>query len=94
MDTQPVRNLTVYGYRKPTTPNLERIAREALVYDNHFVTGCWTVPSHASLFTGKYQTGHATGVQYEFMSDAFPTMAEVLSGEGYQTVAFSNNTWV
>ena len=94
MDTQPVRNLTPYGYDKPTSPNIEKIAQEGLVYDNHFVTGSWTVPSHASLFTGKYQTGHATGTQHEFMSSAFPTMAEVLTKAGYQTVAFSNNTWV
>ena len=94
MDTQPGRNLTPYGYDKPTSPNVEKIAQEGLVYDNHFVTGCWTVPSHVSLFTGKYQTGHATGVQYEFMPAALPTMAEVLTGAGYQSVAFSNNTWV
>jgi arylsulfatase A-like enzyme len=94
MDTQPVRNLTIYGYEKPTAPNVERIAREGLVYDNHFVTGCWTVPSHTSLFSGKYQTGHGVGVQYEFMPETLPTMAEVLTAAGYQTVGFSNNTWV
>jgi arylsulfatase A-like enzyme len=94
MDTQPVRNMTPYGYEKPTTPNLEKIAREGLVYDNHYVTGCWTVPVHASLFSGKYQTGHWTGTQHEFMSPRFPTMGEVLTSAGYQTVAFSNNTWV
>jgi len=94
MDTQPVRNLTSYGYDKPTAPNVERIAREGLVYDNHFVTGCWTVPSHSSLFSGKYQTGHGVGVQYEFMPETLPTMAEVLTAAGYQTVGFSNNTWV
>lgn len=94
MDTQPVRNMTPYGYERPTTPNVARIAAEGLVYENHFVTGCWTVPSHTSLFTGKVQSGHGTGVQYEFMSPSLPTMAEVLGRAGYQTVAFSNNTWV
>jgi len=94
MDTQPVRNLTPYGYDRATTPNLERLAQEGMVYDQHYVTGCWTVPVHTSLFTGKYQTGHGTGVQHEFMSPSFPTMAEVLARAGYQTVGFSNNTWV
>lgn len=89
-----MRNLTLYGYDKTTAPNLERIAQEGLVYDNHFVTGCWTVPSHSSLFSGKYQTGHGVGVQYEFMPESYPTMAEVLAAAGYQTVGFSNNTWV
>jgi arylsulfatase A-like enzyme len=94
MDTQPLRNMTPYGYDKPTTPNIDKIAKEGLVYDNHFVTGSWTVPSHASLFTGKYQTGHFTGSQHEFMHNSFPTMAEILGKAGYQTTGFSNNTWV
>lgn len=94
MDTQPVRNLIPYGYTKPTTPNLERIAREGLVYDNHFVTSSWTLPVHASLFTGLFQTGHGTGGQHEFLSPTLPTMAEILAAAGYQTIGFSNNTWV
>ena len=94
MDTQPVRNMVPYGYEKPTTPNVARIAAEGLVYENHFVTGSWTVPSHASLFTGKYQTGHGIGGQHEYLSPSLPTMAELLNRCGYQTAGFSNNTWV
>jgi arylsulfatase A-like enzyme len=94
MDTQPVRNLTPYGFDRPTSPNLERIAGEGLVYDHHYVTGCWTVPVHCSLFTGKYVSGHGTDVQHEFFSPSFPTLAEILGRRGYQTVGFSNNTWV
>jgi arylsulfatase A-like enzyme len=94
MDTQPVRNMTPYGYTKPTTPNVARIASEGLVYENHFVTGSWTVPVHSSLFTGLYQTGHGTGGQHEFLAPELPTMAELLGEGGYQTVGFSNNTWV
>ena len=78
MDTQPIRNMTPYGYGKPTTPNIERIARQGLVYENHFVTSCWTVPVHSSLFTGLYQTGHGTGGQHEFLSPSLPTMAGYL----------------
>lgn len=94
MDTQPVRNMGCYGYSKNTTPNIDKIAEEGAVYENHFVTGAWTVPSHASLFTGKYQSGHGVGVQFEFMSGDYPTMPEVLERAGYQTVAFTNNSWV
>jgi arylsulfatase A-like enzyme len=66
MDTQPVRNMTCYGFNSNTTPNIQKIADEGLVYENHYVTGCWTVPSHSSLFTGKYQCGHGTGVNTNF----------------------------
>ncbi len=94
MDTQPVRNVTCYGYPKDTTPNIQRIADEGLVYEQHYTTGAWTMPSHSSLFTGKYQSGHGAGVQHEFLSRHFPTMAEVLNESGYQTIGFSNNSWV
>jgi len=94
MDTQPIRNVGCYGYTKNTTPNIDKIAEQGIVYENHFVTGAWTVPSHTSLFTGKYQSGHGVGVQFEFMPDDYPTMPEILEKSGYQTVAFSNNSWV
>ena len=83
MDTQPIRNMTSYGYPKDTTPNIQKIANEGLVYENHFVTGSWTPPSHASLFTGKYQSGHGTGGSFLAMARDIPTMAEVLGRVGY-----------
>ncbi len=43
MDTQPVRNVTCYSYPKDTTPNIQRIADEGLVYEQHYTTGCWTI---------------------------------------------------
>lgn len=89
MDTQSVRNMTPYGFDKETTPNLQTIASEGIVYENHFVTAAWTVPSFASLFTGKYQSGHGAGASFNFLSREIPTLAELLSRTGYQTVALA-----
>lgn len=89
MDTQSVRNMTPYGFDKETTPNLQTIASEGTVYENHFVTAAWTVPSFASLFTGKYQSGHGAGASFNFLSREIPTLAELLSRTGYQTVALA-----
>lgn len=89
MDTQSVRNMTPYGFHKETTPNIQAIASEGIVYENHFVTAAWTVPSFASLFTGKYQSGHGAGASFNFLSREIPTLAEVLSRTGYQTVALA-----
>ena len=55
MDTQGARNMHCYGYRRPTTPNIDRIAAEGALFENHFVTAPWTLPVHASLFTGRVQ---------------------------------------
>jgi len=94
MDTQRVDNMSCYGYPKRTTPNIDGIAGEGAVFLNHITAGVWTVPSHASLFTGRYVSGHGADAHFEYLAVDFPTMAEILDELGYQSVGFSNNGWV
>src|SRR5262249_38051197 len=54
LDTVAARHMSLYGYTHPTTPNLERWAREGVVFDRAFSTTSWTLPSHGSMFTGNY----------------------------------------
>ena len=51
-DTVRARNLSLYGYGRRTTPNLERLAARGVQFRHAFATSSWTLPSHASLFTG------------------------------------------
>ncbi|MCZ7551939.1 MAG: sulfatase-like hydrolase/transferase [Anaerolineales bacterium] len=51
-------NLSLYGYRRKTSPNLERFAERAVVYHNHHSAGNFTTPSTASLFTSAYPWTH------------------------------------
>ncbi len=94
MDTQRADNLSCYGYSRKTTPNLDRIADEGALFLNNIVPGVWTLPSHASLFTGRYVSGHGADAHCEYLMVDFPTMAEILNENGYMTVGFSNNGWV
>src|SRR5262249_59904051 len=48
------------GYARPTAPNLGEIARQGVVYRNAWSPAPWTVPAHASLFTGQYPSLHRT----------------------------------
>jgi len=93
MDTQGARNLSCYGYHRPTTPNIDRIAREGALFERHFVTSPWTLPVHASLFTGRYESGHGAGAQHEGLEPGLPSLPEVLTRNGYRTVALCNNSW-
>jgi arylsulfatase A-like enzyme len=93
MDTQGVNNMSCYGYRLPTTPNLERTAAEGVLFERHFVTAPWTLPVHASLFTGRYASGHGAGAQHEGLEPGLPSLPEVLTRNGYRSVAFHNNRW-
>jgi len=94
MDTQRADNISCYGYSKKTTPNIDKIADEGAIFFNNITPGVWTLPSHASLFTGRYVSGHGADANCEVLPVEFPTMAEILGKLGYQTVGFSNNGWV
>lgn len=58
LDTTRVDHLGCYGYDRPTTPNIDRLAAESVVYTAATATASATLPSHASLFTGKLTTSH------------------------------------
>jgi arylsulfatase A-like enzyme len=94
MDTQRADNISCYGYSKKTTPNIDKIADEGAIFFNNITPGVWILPSHASLFTGRYVSGHGSDANCEVLPVEFPTMAEILGKLGYQTVGFSNNGWV
>ncbi len=73
------------GGRLPTTPELDALARESIVYENGHSVTSWTLASHASLFTGLYPSAHQTLEPLDRLADGYETLAEVLAKRGYQT---------
>lgn len=92
MDTVRARNLSLYGYARPTTPELEMLAKKGVVFRRAISTAPWTLPSHASMFTGRNQHDLSVGFASK-LDSTHPTLAEVLSSEGYVTAGFVANTW-
>ena len=90
MDTVRAPELSLYGYNRPTTPNLERLAKAAVVFDWAISTAPWTLPSHASMFTGRFPHELSTD-WYQPLDNTYPTLAEVLSSRGYLTSGFVAN---
>jgi arylsulfatase A-like enzyme len=89
-DTVRAANLSLYGYGRPTTPNLERLAGRGVRFDLAFSASSWTLPSHASLFTGQWP--HELGVGWRSpLRDDVPTLAEYLASHGYDTAGFAAN---
>ena len=76
------------------TPTLSRLASEGTEFTNAFSTAPWTLPSHASLFTGTYPSRHGAHGGHTYLDAEFETLAETFSNAGYETVGFSNNTWI
>jgi len=94
MDTVRADHLSLYGYHLNTTPYLKKMALESTVFNNAFAAAPWTLPSHASIFTGLYPSQHKTNAEHFWLDDTYRTLAEVLHDNGYQTVSFSNNDYV
>ena len=91
-DTVRAASLTLYGYSKPTTPNLDALGSDGVVFDRAIAAAPWTLPSHASLFTGLYHHQHSA-TRTSALNDIPPTLAEVLGRHGYQTAGFVANTY-
>jgi arylsulfatase A-like enzyme len=99
MDTLRADHLSAYGYARPTSPNFDRLAQQGVLFENAVSTTSWSLPSHVSLLTGRYQFEHGIGnVQPEPWLGwgskglgGFPTLGEVLEQRGYRTGAFSAN---
>jgi arylsulfatase A-like enzyme len=90
-DTVRADRMSLYGHRRPTTPKLDAWAKEAVVFERATAPGMWTLPSHASMFTGLRQTEHGAKPSWRWLDQRFDTLAELLDGAGYDTFAFSSN---
>ena len=63
LDTTRADSLGCYGYKRDTSPCLDKLANESVLYTRALATSSWTLPSHASLFTGKFTSSH--GARYD-----------------------------
>lgn len=97
-DTLRADRLGCYGYGRPTSPHVDAFAADAVVYERAISPGVWTVPAHASMFTGLYPSQHGARWEEEgkdpWLDDRFVTLADALGAAGYQTMALSNNDYV
>lgn len=90
-DTVRRDNLGLYGYSRATTPVLDSLAGDAIVFDRALTASSWTLPSHASMFTGRLP--HELSSTWKIaLDDHWPTLAEVLTDRGYRTAGFAGNT--
>ena len=105
LDTVRSDHLSCYGYARRTTPNLDAFAAGADRYTTARASAPWTLPSHASLFTGRFpfqhhaeayerrdtETGNIVIEDAAALAPAEITLAEVLRDERYRTGAIVAN---
>lgn len=94
LDTTRADRLSAYGYERPTTPSLEALARRATRYERAVSQGVWTLPGHASMFTGLYPSEHGAADLFErqsYVADEAVTLAERFRLAGYATACVAAN---
>lgn len=90
LDTVRAPNMSVYGYSRPTTPHLEELSKSSVVFDHALAAASWTLPSHATMFTGRWS--HELTADYATPLDAtHTTLAEFFGKRGYETAGFVAN---
>ena len=106
MDAVRADHLSCLGYEKIETPNIDRIAREGVLFTNCIVQAPWTFPSVGSIFTSKYPSQHGAerqqirkGLAWDdvipvregYLYEENTTLAEILKENAYYTVVFQPN---
>lgn len=89
IDTLRADHLGSYGYSKPTSPNIDAVARDGVLFERAQATNPITLPSHASILTGTLPLVHGVRDNYDYkLADSETTLAELFQTSGFQTAAF------
>lgn len=94
LDTLRKDKISVYNDDVDFTPNFESIAEESVVYTGANAQAPWTLPSTASMFTGKYPWEHGATHEKIYLDNDDTVLAEKFQDEGFHTKVISPNTWI
>lgn len=90
LDTVRPQNLSLCGYGRPTSSKLERFAQDGVLFDRAIAVAPWTLPTHATLMTGRFPFEHRADLD-KSLDRTYPTLAERLQEHGYETAGFVAN---
>jgi arylsulfatase A-like enzyme len=94
IDTLRADHLGCYGYPYETSPSLDALAREGVLFRHTFSTTSWTLPSHVALLTSLNTPKHQVINILHKMKDSLPTTADILRNNGYYCAAFTGGGFV
>jgi arylsulfatase A-like enzyme len=94
MDTVRAQSVSAYGYERETTPNLDAFAQGGVLFEQATAPSTWSLPAHSSLFTGTLPSIHDGHGETRWLDDRLPTLAETMSGAGWETRCFTANPFI
>ncbi|MFC2162643.1 sulfatase [Candidatus Altiarchaeota archaeon] len=86
IDALRADHLGCYGYPKNTSPNIDDLAEDSILFENAFSQSSHTTPSYASLLTSSYSSLHRLFSHDETINERFITLPEILKANGYHTI--------
>jgi len=92
-DAFSAHNISLYGYGRTTTPNLDRLSSRAVVYHNHLAASSFTTPGTASLLTGVLPWTHRALESKGTVADAFVRRSLFSALNGHYRIAYTHNGW-
>jgi len=94
IDTLRADHLGCYGYGRPTSPVIDRLAAAAWRFEEAVAPSSWTLPAMASILTSSYPGQHGVVDRGDALPRDLDDLAGRLSASGYNTVAFNTNPWL
>jgi len=91
IDTLRADHVSAYGYERDTTPTIDALAAESIVFENAYAPSSWTHPSVGTLFTGVLPSRHGAKRPDQRLRPDLVTLAGVLRSHGYATHGFTCN---
>ena len=92
LDAAAARHFGCYGYERPTTLNVDRIAREGVLFERAYALAPFTIAAMSSMWTSQYPDEHHAGIRHRAPLPPEPlTLAELLSARGVSTAGFVAN---
>ncbi len=89
IDACQAKHLGCYGYSRSTSPNIDELSRDAVLFENAFANASFTRSSVASIFSGLYPENHGVRIMNDGLSKKLLILPEFLSGKGFRTAIFS-----
>ena len=96
IDTLRADHLGCYGYGRPTSPNIDGLAKKGVLFENAFSPASWTLPGHMSIFTSLYPSFHKLEARRGNLrlDSSEQTIAELLKDVGYRTASFVTHPYL
>ncbi|MFN2427707.1 MAG: sulfatase, partial [Candidatus Binatia bacterium] len=94
IDSLRADHLGAYGYERDTSPTMDSLARDGVLFRHSISTTSWTLPAHMSLLTGRSLLGHGVVSDDRSLPASVPTVAEGFQNGGYETHAIVSAPYV